>query len=158
MSDDTAREILVKGARALAHVDGLESSLQVLIDAVSERLEIGSVVIAGADPDQPGILVSVGLDDAARAGLSRAIGNPAHPIPRTAATRIATFDVLPTVPGGPALRSHLPLVITRNGSEAVLGVLALAYDRPLDEPTRSVLTAIADLAAVAIEMSRLGRG
>jgi hypothetical protein len=120
--------------------------------------EIGSVVIAGADPDQPGILVSVGLDDTALAGLSRAIRNPAHPIPRSAATRIATFDVMPTVPGGPALRSHLPLVITRNGSETVLGVLALAYDRPLDEPTRSILTAVADLAATVMEMSRRGRG
>ena len=62
-----------------------------------------------------------------------------------------TFDVLPTAPGGPALRSHLPLVVTRGGTDSVLGVLALAHDVPIDPAMRPVLQAVADLAAVAIE-------
>jgi hypothetical protein len=62
-----------------------------------------------------------------------------------------TFDVLPTGAGGPALRSHLPLVVTRGGTDSVLGVLALAHDKPIDPAMRPVLGAIADIAAVAVE-------
>ena len=62
-----------------------------------------------------------------------------------------TFDVLPMNPGGPALRSHLPMVVTRGGTDSVLGVLALAHDAPIDAVIRPVLQAVADLAAVAAE-------
>ncbi|HLQ49484.1 MAG TPA: GAF domain-containing protein, partial [Candidatus Dormibacteraeota bacterium] len=62
-----------------------------------------------------------------------------------------SFDVLPTAPGGPALRSHLPLAVARGGSDTVLGVLALAHHRPLDAESRQLLEAAADLAAIAIE-------
>ena len=68
---------------------------------------------------------------------------------------MATFDVLPTVPGGPALRSHLPLIVSREGREVVLGVLALAYDRPIELAMRPLVQAAADLAAVAIERHTL---
>ncbi len=65
-----------------------------------------------------------------------------------------TFDVLPTGAGGPALRSHLPLVVTRGGRDSVLGVLALAHDEPIDPEMRPVLQAVADLAAVTVERDR----
>jgi hypothetical protein len=63
-----------------------------------------------------------------------------------------TYDVRPMNPGGPALRSHLPLVIGRQGVDRVVGVLALAYDRPIEPDTRPTVEAVADLAAVAIEL------
>jgi hypothetical protein len=65
-----------------------------------------------------------------------------------------TFDVQPTVPGGPALRSHLPLIVGPEGADAVLGVIALAHHRPLDTQGRLLLEATADLAAVAIQLER----
>ena len=65
-----------------------------------------------------------------------------------------TFDVAPTVPGGPTLRSHLPLVVTRGGTDAVLGVLALAHDAPIEAEERPILRAVADLAAVVLERDR----
>ena len=52
---------------------------------------------------------------------------------------------------GPKLRSHLPLIVTRGGTETVLGVLALAHEDPIDAEDRPLLEALADLAAVAIE-------
>jgi hypothetical protein len=79
---------------------------------------------------------------------------PGHPIARTFTSRVATYDVTPMNPGGPALRSHLPLTVRRDGVDAVVGVLALAYDRPIDADMRPVLEAVADLAAVAIERDR----
>jgi GAF domain-containing protein len=96
-----------------------------------------------------------GLPEPALAGLAEALRNPGHPIARTVREPISTFDVLPTVPGGPALRSHLPLTVTRNGAETVLGVLALAHHRPLGPDARLLIQAAADLAAVAVERKRV---
>jgi hypothetical protein len=151
MSNDVAREILVAGGRAIAHGDALRPTLQALLDPI-EGGDVGSAAIAIAGQDGAlEIAASFGLDDAARAGLATAIGRPTHPIARTMHETTPTFDVLPTVPGGPVLRSHLPLVMTRAGTDSVLGVLALAHDKPIDPAMRPVLGAVADLAAVAVE-------
>jgi hypothetical protein len=106
--------------------------------------------------DRLEIAASIGLGDSAVTGLAAAVGNSGHPIARTVAAPVPSFDVLPTAPSGPALRSHLPLVVTRDGTDIVLGVLALAHDHPIDTATRPLLEACADLAAVAIERRRLG--
>jgi hypothetical protein len=153
---DAAREILVAGATALAHVDGLEPGLQVLTDVLAREADAGSavIVIVGGQAGGLEIAASFGLGDAARTGLAAAMQDPRHPIARTAATAEAGFDVLPTAPGGPALRSHLPLVITRGGTRTVLGVLALAHERPIPPTLRPLLQAGADLAAVVIERHR----
>src|SRR5207244_13200351 len=97
------------------------------------------------------VAASTALPAAAVAGLVEALRNPQRPIARTVRDPVPSFDVLPTAPGGPALRSHLPVAVTRDGSDTVLGVLALAHHRPLDAGTRLMLEAAADRAAVAIE-------
>jgi hypothetical protein len=155
MSDLAARGILAAGSRALAHV-GAAESLELLLGAIAEGLEVESAVILvpSEGRDRLVIVASFGLQDAAVAGLAAAVGNPGHPIARTFATPVASFDVLPTAPGGPALRTHMPLVVTRASSEIVLGVLALAHEQPIDPVMRPILLAGADLAAVAIERHR----
>jgi GAF domain-containing protein len=151
VSSEAAREILVRGARAIAHSDpgqGLDNLLHV----IAEQLDVESAVIVVVDaPERLRIVASTGLAEPVIAGLAEAIRNPAHPIARTVGDPGPSFDVLPTAPGGPALRSHLPLAVTRGGSESVLGVLALAHHRPLDAESRELLQAAADLAAIAIE-------
>jgi hypothetical protein len=153
VSEPAAREILLAGARALAHEDDLQVGLQVLVDAIAEPLGIASAAIVIEDRAGTGleIVATYGLDDLAVSGLDGAIQSPTHPIARTFAEPTTTFDVQPVNPGGPALRSHLPLIVTRDGTDTVLGVLALAHDRPIDSATRPILEAAADLAAVAIE-------
>ena len=152
MSSEAAREILVQGARALARADPLPSSLDILLGVIAAQLDVESAVIVVVDgPDQLRIVASVGLAEPVVAGLAEALRNPAHPIARTVDDPVPSFDVLPTNPGGPALRSHLPLTVTRDGSDTVLGVLALAHHRPLDAGSRQLLEATADLAAVAME-------
>ena len=144
VSSEAAREILIQGARALAHADDLRPSLDILLGAIAAQLDVESAVIVVVDgPEQLRIIASVGLAEALR--------NPAHPIARTVDDPVPSFDVLPTNPGGPALRSHLPLTVTRDGSDTVLGVLALAHHRPLDAGSRQLVEATADLAAVAVE-------
>ncbi len=158
MSDTAARKILVAGARALAHADGLGPSLRILVDAMAEALDVGSAAIVVADEsvDRLTIVAAFGLGEAALAGLAEAIRDPGHPIARTVSAPVPTFDVRPTRPGGPALRTHVPLIVARDGSETVLGVLALAHDQPIDAALRPLLLAGADLAAVAIERHRPG--
>ena len=152
VSSDAAREILVQGARALARDDPLRPSLDILLGVIAAQLDVESAVIVVVDgPKQLRIIASAGLAEPALAGLSDALRNPAHPIARTVGDPVPSFDVLPTNPGGPALRSHLPLTVTRGGSDTVLGVLALAHHRPLDAGSRRLLEATADLAAVAVE-------
>lgn len=157
MSDGAASEIVVAGARALAHTDGLEPGLRVLLGAVVEQLGIESAAIFVVS-ERPGRLelgATFGLGDPAIAGLVAAVGNPGHPIARTLAAPVPTFDVLPTAPGGPALRSHLPLIVTRDGSDVVLGVLALAHEGSIAPAMRPLVQAVADFAAVAVERSRV---
>jgi hypothetical protein len=156
VSDVAAREILMAGARALAHEDDLQAGLQGILDAIAESLGIASAAIVVPDRSGTGleIVAAFGLDDAAAAGLDEAIQRPTHPIARTFAEPIPTFDVQPMNPGGPALRSHLPLIVTRDGSDSVLGVLALAHEHAIVPGARPILEAAADLAAVAIERPR----
>jgi GAF domain-containing protein len=156
VSNAAAREILIAGARALAHSDGLEPSLQILLASLGEQLDAESAVImiVTEEPDHLAIVASIGLGEAAIAGLAAAVRDPGHPIARTVATPVSSFDVSPTRPGGPALRSHLPLIVRRGGSDVVLGVLALAHDRPIDPAMRLLVQASADLAAVAIDGRR----
>ena len=153
MPNDAAQEILVRGAQALAHADPLGSRLESLLAVLTEQLDVESAAIVAPDPssDRLVIVASIGLGDPAIAGLTEALRDPDHPIARTLRDPIPTFDVLPTRPGGPALRSHLPLVITRAGSDRVLGVLALAHHHPIDAASRQLIEAAADLAAVALE-------
>jgi GAF domain-containing protein len=159
VSSGAAHEILVRAARALAHGDDLGQSLEALLEVIPEQLAIESAVIVLVDggPDHLAIVASAGLGEAARAGLANAIANPAHPIVRTLADPVSTFDVLPMNPGGPALRSHLPLTIRRSGGDAVLGVLALAHEGSTGAEERQLIQAAADLAAVAVERSGLVR-
>jgi GAF domain-containing protein len=156
MSDAVPREILIRGARALAHADGLAPTLEALLAATAEELDVESAVIVTVDgpPGRLVIAASFGLADAATAGLAEAIRNPGHPIARTVHEPAPAYDVLPTQPGGPALRSHLALSVTRDGTTTVLGVLALAHRQPIPAASRSLVEAVADLAAVAIERHR----
>jgi hypothetical protein len=155
MNDSGERQILVSGSHAVAHADSREAALVALLGAIADPLGIGSAAVVV--PDGSGgydIVAVLGLDAAANAGLAQAIRQPGHPIARTFADPVATYDVTPINPGGPALRSHLPLVVRRDGADLVLGVLALAYDRPIEVDQRPIVQAVADLAALAID--RLG--
>ena len=152
MSSEAAREILIGGARALAHADSLVLSLYSILGVLAERLDVESaVVVVSESPDRLVIVASVGLAGPATAGLAGALRNPGHPIARTFVDPVVSFDVLPSVAGGPALRSHLPLTVTREGTDTVVGVLALAHDCPMEADTRVLIEAAADLAAVALE-------
>jgi GAF domain-containing protein len=155
VSDNAASEILAQGTRAVAHTDPLASSLETLLHVTCDQLDIESaaVVVVDGPSGHLAIVSSFGLGEPAATGLTAALRNPEHPIARTLRDPVATFDVPPSQPGGPALRSHLPIMVTRDGTDTTLGVLALAHDHPTEAEPRRLLEAIADLAALALERS-----
>jgi hypothetical protein len=155
LQEQAATRILVAGARVVAHGSDLGSGLDELLAVTAEAVGAASAAVVVPGPGGAlEILATYGLDDGARAGLAAACQNPDHPIARTFVDREPTFNVLPTRPAGPALRSHLPLTVDRAGGDVVVGVLALAHERPIEPETRPVLLAAADLAAAAIHRFR----
>jgi GAF domain-containing protein len=118
-------------ARAALAVGDVQSAVIFVLTPGSSDLELAAVI---------------GVDGPALDGLVAAVRNPAHPIVRTLADDDPSFDVLPMNPGGPRLRSHLPLRV----DDATIGVLALAHESPLHDAQRQALIALAAEAAVAV--------
>lgn len=158
MSEPSAIDVLVDGARGLARLAGLRSYLESILAevGVATGSASGAVFVKDRNTGELTIAASLDLGEEAAAGLSAAVRNPAHAVARTAATGETAFDVLPGAPGGPALRAHVPLIVARDGSERIVGVLALAYDEPIDSSLHPLVRAVADLAAVAVDRSEPG--
>jgi len=122
------------------------------LEAIARRAlavgDIGSAVIFVGAPGStsPKLAAAAGVEGAALDGLLAAIRNPAHPIVRTLADDGPSFDVLPMNPGGPRLRSHLPL----RAAGTTVGVLAVAHQSSLDDAQRQALIALAAEAAAAV--------
>jgi hypothetical protein len=125
-------------------------SLQSVADDAVANAEIASaavfVVPHGNGPLEVG--AAAGISGVALDRLVLAVRDPDHPIARTVEDRVASFDVTPTAPGGPALRSHLPIF---GAGGDVTGVVAVAHDATLDRVSRDRLTALAKAAGAHIE-------
>jgi hypothetical protein len=118
---------------------------QRIAQSAVELDEVASAVVFVLMPGATGLQLSAaaGVEGPALDRLVAAVADPAHPITRTAAEAVATYDVAPMAPGGPALRSHLPLVDHRDEQVTVTGVLAVAHDHRLSPEARQVLDGLA---------------
>jgi hypothetical protein len=152
MSEPPPADVLIQGAHALARGRTLPEILNGLLSGIAAATgsESGAILTASGASSELGIAASVGLGAEAAAVLVAAVRNPAHAVARTYATAETALDVLPMNPGGPALRSHLPLIVGQDGTERLVGVLALAHDRPIEPALRPLIAGVADLAALAI--------
>jgi hypothetical protein len=132
------------------------SALQGILDEIAAESGAGSgaIVVRDAVTGSMAIVASVGLDEAGAAALAGAINRPGHPVARAFDELKPTYGVPPMNPGGPALRSHLPLIVTRDGEKTVVGVLALAHDDPIPRKLRGPLETDAALAAAVIQYER----
>jgi hypothetical protein len=121
-----------------------------LDDVALAALAVGDVQSAVIFTVAPGsgalvLAAAAGLEGPPLDGLVAAIRDPAHPVARALTDDAPTFDVLPMNPGGPRLRSHLPL---RVGGDTV-GVMALAHQSATTDEQRDELIALADRAAAS---------
>jgi diguanylate cyclase (GGDEF)-like protein len=144
---------------AVATADDLEGALDGVL-AATASLQPAMAAILVEDPDRPGLQVvaSRGFDDTAREQLAADVTDPAHPFTEAAAGRTATFDREATAADGTSVvGAYLPLVVTTAGVEVALGSLGLSWPAPhvLDDSERRLLTALAGLAAVAVDRARL---
>src|SRR3954462_4113967 len=91
---------------------------------------ISSAAIFAADPRSAPLrlVAAAGIAGPALTALEAAVRNPAHPVARALGADGPTFDVLPTAPGGPRLRSHFPLHVQGASGRQAVGVLAVAHD------------------------------
>ena len=126
--------------------------LENLQELARRALAVGGVQSAAIFFVAPGssalqLAAAAGIEGPALDGLVAAAQSPDHPIAQSVADDGPTFDVLPIAPGGPKLRSHLPLVTDRGET---VGVLAVAHDMPLGEEQRAYLIELAGYAATAI--------
>ena len=121
------------------------------LDALArEALTIGdirsSAIFVPGDAASLQLVAAAGIEGPPLDGLVAAVQQPIHPVARALHDPGPTFDVVPMNPGGPRLRSHLPL---RQSAEAggvpgrSLGVLALAHDEPTDPGDRERLVDLA---------------
>ena len=124
-----------------------DPELQRVVESAITEAKVESAVIFARRPgsSELELAAAAGIDGPPLERLVEAVRNPAHPISRTVVDQIAGFDVHPTTPGGPALRSHLPFGHDGSRSTAT-GVLAVAHDQMLDANARRVLVRLADAA------------
>jgi hypothetical protein len=124
-----------------------DADLQRIVESAIADAGMESAVIFARPPgsSELELAAAAGIDGPPLGRLVEAVRNPAHPIRRTVVDQIAGFDVQPTAPGGPALRSHLPLGRDHEPGTAT-GVLAVAHDRMLDTNARRLLEGLADAA------------
>ena len=122
-----------------------------MIEAIAlPGVESAAIFVAGPSGGLE-LAASIGVVGPALERLIEAVQNPGHPIARTMADGVVSFDAVPIAPGGPTLRSHLPLLIgaADPARRRVIGVLAVAHDRPLDGEARAALQDLALAAARA---------
>ena len=109
-----------------------------LRDIAQEALTIGDTASAVIFTVAPGssdleLAAAAGVEGPPLDGLVAAVRNPAHPVTRRWSDAGPSFDVRPTAPGGPALRSHIPL---RPSAGVGRGFVALAHESSLNEANR----------------------
>lgn len=149
---------LTRSADALARGADLDSTLGALLEAATEAAGATRAVVAVQDPDRPGLelAAALGLDDDALAFARQAVADPEHPVVVTARTRTATFG-RPAGADSTAVHADLPLVVSRGGVDRTVGVATFVWPGPqtFDRRERDLLTALAELMAVAVDRGQL---
>ncbi len=119
---------------------------------------IGAIFLS--DPDRAGLVLAAvhGMPEPAAAGLAADVQDPANPFSQAALGRTTDFAREGVMADGTAfVGAYLPLVVTSAGVDVVLGSIGLGWPaaRTLSEAERGFLTALAGLAALAVDRARL---
>ena len=154
------RASLLAAIDALAGGGELETVLDGILQAAVAVVDPTMGAIFISDPDRPGLQpVAVhGMDDAAIASLAAEVADPANPFSVAATSRAPTFDREATLADGSTfVGAYLPLVASARGMDVPVGSMGLGWSttRTLTDDERETVTALAALAAVAIERARL---
>jgi diguanylate cyclase (GGDEF)-like protein len=145
---------------AVAGTDDLDTALEAILGAADATLapSMGAVVIS--DPDRAGLQLAAahGIDDAGRLSLAAEMTDPTHPFSVATVSRSSDFDRPGTSGTGSGfVGAYLPLLTTTGGIEVALGAIGFGWPAPhaLSDADRETLTALAGLAAMALDRARL---
>jgi diguanylate cyclase (GGDEF)-like protein len=153
------RTSLSAAIASVASTDDLDAALAAVLAAADEALSpsMGAVVIA--DPDRAGLHLAAahGIDDAGQVALVAEMADPTHPFSAATNSRASTFDRQAASPSGAFIGAYLPLLVTSGGIDLALGAIGFGWPAPheLTEIDREALTALAALAAIAVDRARL---
>lgn len=155
------RTALAAAIESVAHSGDLDTALDAILAAAAAALGAPMGAVFVQDPDRPGLhqVALHGIDTGAGIRLATEVLDPAHPFTTAASSRIATYDREATGPDGTTfIGAYLPLVVSGGGVDVSLGSLGLSWPAPhaLEDAERDTLDALASLAAIAIDRSRLG--
>jgi hypothetical protein len=136
-------------------VNFLDDSFErVAADALAQTGSASAVIFVGGGLGELVLAGAAGVEGEPLDRLVEAVKSPAHPVTHTASRGRPEFDVKPMAPGGPALRTHVPLR-DMSGSGKTIGVLALAHQAPLTAEQRG---AAQDLAGRAADLAAAKEG
>jgi diguanylate cyclase (GGDEF)-like protein len=153
---------LAAAAASLARGGGLDETLTTILASVAQTTgaELGAVFVAHPDRPDLQLVAAHGLAPEALPGFAAEVAqHPDHPIAQAAATGTPTIGRRGTRPGGIAtVGADLPLVVTRDGIDAPLGVCSFGWRAPheIDDGERLFLGALADVVALAVDRAILG--
>jgi diguanylate cyclase (GGDEF)-like protein len=157
-------QLLSAGAAALARSPDLDATLHRLLTMAIDTLGASVGIVYLQDPDrvelQLGVAVGVHADVAAQlesslGGVDDAVAQIARD--RTARTVDGAEVPRPLTEAGIATTVLRALTVSRGGIDIPVGVLLVGWDGPVEPAGEhdELVTAIGDLAAVAIDRARL---
>ena len=166
---------LAAAIRAIARSESLDAALDVVLRGIVDDLGATLALIVATDEDrsQRHVLRSLGLAEGDIATIESDAADAADPLAVAAAEQriVETIAAGTGGPGGPSAaaltdrlglaRLHaLPLVVGRGAIDHVVGVLAVGWTAEAHAAHGSpgLVDALADLAALAIDRSRLAAG
>jgi diguanylate cyclase (GGDEF)-like protein len=157
-------QLLTDAAATLARSSDLDGAVERLLALAVEALGASLGVVYLQDPDRIELQlgVAVGVSEELGAGLEGSLGAAEDAVAETArdrSPRTVRDGGMPPVLAGAGIATALlrPLTVSRGGIDIPLGVLLVGWDDAVDlAPEHDELaTAMADLAAVAIDRARL---
>ncbi len=154
------RASLAAALEVVAGAGSLDEMLEGVLHAAATALDPAMGAIFVSDPDRPGLQLaaSSGMDEEGIASLSEAVTDVADPFAVAAATRVAMFDREASMPDGSSfVGAYLPLIVSSAGVDSTLGSIGFGWSAPrvLSDAERATLSALAALAGLAVDRSRL---
>jgi diguanylate cyclase (GGDEF)-like protein len=155
------RASLVRAIGSVARNGDIDTILAGILSAAADSLSPSMGAVFVQDPDRPGLhlVAAIGMDDPTTTRLESEVADPAHPFTAAATDRQASFEREATsADGATFIGAYLPLIVSSGGVDVGLGSIGFGWPSPrvLDDAERSTISALAELAAVAVDRARLG--
>ncbi|MEA2519598.1 MAG: hypothetical protein QOF49_1678 [Chloroflexota bacterium] len=156
--------LLAEVASSLARSSELDAAVARLLGVAIESLGASMGVVYLQDPDRVDLQVGValGVEDEVLAALQGSLGASDDAVAQTARDRvgrIVTAGGVPPALAGSGIATAIlrPLTVSRAGIDVPVGVLLVGWDDAVElgADHESLVTSIADFAAVAIDRARL---